>query len=161
MRMPVRRGIPRCAALVLVAAAGCGGAAKSTAPGAREPERTETPGAREKQQEQQPGEAGYGAPQYAQPPPADTARPALDDGAKAEPTLADAELALDRAATELSAANRDCALACKALASMRRSADRICELAGPGDPDGRCRQARERVRDAQTRVRGGCSDCEH
>lgn len=51
-----------------------------------------------------------------------------------------------------------CKTACRALASMRRSADRICELAGAEHE--RCSWARERVADATGRVqRAGCS-CE-
>lgn len=48
-----------------------------------------------------------------------------------------------------------CETACKALASMRRSADRICELAGSAHE--RCAWARSRVADASERVqRAGC-----
>ncbi len=43
-----------------------------------------------------------------------------------------------------------CSIACTALASMRRSADFLCRLAGP--EDGRCAQARARVESARARV---------
>ena len=49
-----------------------------------------------------------------------------------------------------------CDLACRALSSMRRSADRICAIAGDDDP--RCTHARARVEDASSRVaRASCA----
>jgi hypothetical protein len=53
-------------------------------------------------------------------------------------------------------ANR-CENACDALASMGRSAERICQLAGPGE---RCDTAKSRVASATTRVTAQCSECE-
>ena len=50
-----------------------------------------------------------------------------------------------------------CENACDALASMSRSADRICQLAGPG---ARCDAAKARVSSATTRVTAQCSECE-
>lgn len=46
-----------------------------------------------------------------------------------------------------------CENACDALASMGRSANRICELAGPGD---RCEAAKSRVASASARVNAKC-----
>ncbi len=51
-----------------------------------------------------------------------------------------------------------CSIACRALASMRRAADHLCELAGEGDT--RCSDARARVGRASDRVRGSCASCE-
>jgi hypothetical protein len=48
-----------------------------------------------------------------------------------------------------------CGVACPALASMERAADRICAL----DPGPRCAQARAKVRDATRRVQQACGDC--
>jgi len=49
-----------------------------------------------------------------------------------------------------------CETACKALASMKRSQERICELAGDSHP--RCEWAKQRVADASERVeQAGCS----
>ena len=49
-----------------------------------------------------------------------------------------------------------CDLACNALSSMRRSADRICSIAGESNP--RCARARARVEDANGRVsRASCA----
>ncbi len=48
-----------------------------------------------------------------------------------------------------------CAVACPALASMERAADRICAL----DPGPRCASARAKVRDAAQRVEQACGPC--
>ena len=50
-----------------------------------------------------------------------------------------------------------CAIACRALASMVSSADHLCKLTGEGD--GRCDDARGRVRGAGARVRSVCPGC--
>lgn len=50
-----------------------------------------------------------------------------------------------------------CSRACRALASMERSADRLCELAGDGD--GRCRSAKQRVEAARDLVTRSCPAC--
>lgn len=50
-----------------------------------------------------------------------------------------------------------CAVACRALASMVSSADHLCKLTGEGD--GRCDDARGRVRGASARVRSVCPSC--
>jgi hypothetical protein len=50
-----------------------------------------------------------------------------------------------------------CAIACKALGSMATSADRLCRLAG--ENDGRCDDARARVRGATARVKAACPTC--
>lgn len=50
-----------------------------------------------------------------------------------------------------------CALACRALASMARSAERLCALTG--DEDGRCHRAERRVAHASTRVKSACVAC--
>lgn len=68
------------------------------------------------------------------------------------PKKADAEEA-SQGAVE----NEGCATACKALASMRRSADHLCNMTGEGD--GRCEDARGRVRGAAARVRSVCPTC--
>lgn len=49
----------------------------------------------------------------------------------------------------------DCAVACRALASMIRSADRICEI-DPGPP---CAEARAKVEAARQKVLAACPDC--
>lgn len=49
----------------------------------------------------------------------------------------------------------DCAIACKAYASIRRAADKICGL----EPGPRCNDARSKADDAQRRVQAACPDC--
>lgn len=49
----------------------------------------------------------------------------------------------------------DCVVACRALASIRRAADRICAL----DPDARCTAARAKADEATERVRRACPQC--
>ena len=51
-----------------------------------------------------------------------------------------------------------CAMACRALGSMRRAADHICDLAGSSDP--RCGNAEARVSAAEERVNAGCPACD-
>jgi hypothetical protein len=50
-----------------------------------------------------------------------------------------------------------CDVVCRALASIRRSADRLCELST--DDPGRCKDARARVTKAEDRARGACPTC--
>jgi hypothetical protein len=59
-------------------------------------------------------------------------------------------------ATGLDTAQR-CAIACKALASMKRAAARVCEISG--DDDERCENLRERVEKARQRVSARCPQC--
>ena len=49
----------------------------------------------------------------------------------------------------------DCSAACRALASIRRAADKICALE-PGD---RCTAAHAKAEDATRRVRDACPEC--
>lgn len=76
------------------------------------------------------------------------------DAAGAEPLTAPQPGAL-RADTPANAREDSCQTACGALGSMRRAADRICELA-PGD---RCDSAAARLGDAEKRVESACPGC--
>jgi hypothetical protein len=49
----------------------------------------------------------------------------------------------------------DCNLACRALASIRRAAERICAL----EPGPRCDAARAKATDATRRVQEACPEC--
>jgi hypothetical protein len=74
------------------------------------------------------------------------------------PKLADRDAAKDEArAGGLAASGDPCAVACRALASMVSSAEHLCHLAGEGD--GRCDDARARVRGASARVKSSCPGC--
>ena len=70
---------------------------------------------------------------------------------KEDLTTLEKNLAAEHAALSTS----DCATACKALASIRRAAEKICAL----DPDERCTAARAKAQDATKRVRDACPDC--
>jgi len=59
------------------------------------------------------------------------------------------------AAEHAALSTTDCAAACRALASIRRAADKICAL----DPTARCTAARAKAEDATRRVRDACPDC--
>ena len=50
-----------------------------------------------------------------------------------------------------------CTRACRALGSMQRAANRLCELTG--EDDSRCERVRERVDEARTTVRASCPRC--
>jgi MYXO-CTERM domain-containing protein len=50
---------------------------------------------------------------------------------------------------------QDCVTACKAYASIRRAADKICGL----EPGPRCADAQAKADDAQRRVQAACPDC--
>ena len=151
------------AALVLGALAnpGC-----QAAPPAAGPPRTEPGASPPNPQQQQYGEHPSGGgtqpaptqPGYAQPPP--------DPGAHPERILEESSLTLegalqllDQRGLELSATGVDCSTACRALASMRRARDRICELSGGEDRDGRCATATTRHQQARERVRQRCEGC--
>src|SRR5689334_15517917 len=79
-------------------------------------------------------------------------RAAAQDGGAPDPVAA-IEVEIDRAAAHLS--GEGCPIACTALVSMQRAADRLCAL----DPGPRCAAARGRVREATRRVREECPSC--
>jgi hypothetical protein len=60
---------------------------------------------------------------------------------------------VDRFAGE--AQGQDCAVACRAVDSMRSATERICEI-DPGDP---CARARDTLRKSAARVRTACPEC--
>ncbi|MEZ4225010.1 MAG: hypothetical protein R3B13_28915 [Polyangiaceae bacterium] len=139
----------RCGWMLLVLmVGGCGGAAPAapaSAPGGGEPGGD----APENQQYVTPSE-----PTYAQPPPGHPGGYGYPQGAKDD--LQSNWGSFEAAASELSQAGNDCRLACKALASMRRSAARICELTEDADSDS-CERARRRLREAEERVEKSCT----
>ena len=89
------------------------------------------------------------APESAPAPPSDD-----EDQQDAPAPMAQAA---EETASGTPAGSDPCAVACRALASMRRATDHLCGLAG--EQDGRCASARERVRGADERVRASCPRC--
>ncbi|MBI2389242.1 MAG: hypothetical protein HYV09_06465 [Deltaproteobacteria bacterium] len=74
--------------------------------------------------------------------------------------MADALAELAAAEQQL-AASPPCVTMCKALESMKRAADRVCDLAKDGPPSDqrRCDDARAKLEEATARVRAACPDC--
>ncbi|MFO0568681.1 MAG: hypothetical protein U0263_23670 [Polyangiaceae bacterium] len=138
-----------------LALGGCGAGAKTSAPGPATPESSAEPasmgspaggaeGGDDGQAEKRPEQAPTGGLDYAEPP----AR-----------SISDAEALFDSDSAELASAlstQKDCTLAKKALESMKRSADRICDLNGGDDPAGRCARAKQRLETAREQVRRSC-----
>lgn len=127
--------------------------------------------------------AGASAPDAAAPPRESkaseaTATPTPQEEADPVVALAEAEGALDRALAAsrrveqegkpgapkkeepLAGGGDACAVACRALASMRRSAERLCGLATGAPAEAmRCDDARTRVTRAEGRVKQRCPAC--
>lgn len=82
-----------------------------------------------------------------------TSAEAPDAGEDAETLARAIETSFARLGDQL--ATHACDEACRALASMRRAADRICDL----EPGERCAGARARCEDASRRVREACPEC--
>jgi hypothetical protein len=87
------------------------------------------------------------------PPPAGAGEAPAAAPLPAAPAPADDETAQ----AEARDAGGGCALACRALASMRRAAEHVCRAAGAGDA--RCDRALQRVDGADRRVREACEAC--
>ena len=73
------------------------------------------------------------------------------------PTTSPAEAPAGTAAPDRASTVDPCATACRALASMSRSVEHVCDLAGEGDEQ--CANARARVGRANDRVRAQCPAC--
>ncbi len=138
------------------AAAGCGGSSRpgsapSSAPAteASEPGGADSDDKGAREYQQQPGYAPGGG--FAQPP-AQPGGSAMD----VAPSLQSALDSFEAAATRLNQAGADCRLACKALGSMRRSTQRICQLSDSEDSE-HCQRAKRRLQDAEKRVESSCT----
>ncbi|MCU0681047.1 MAG: hypothetical protein MUF34_02080 [Polyangiaceae bacterium] len=83
------------------------------------------------------------------PPPAEPASP------NANPLWVEFE----RVDRELALSTGDCATACRALASLERAANRVCEGSAQLGEAARCGDAMRRLRDARGRVRSACTRC--
>ena len=93
------------------------------------------------------------APDYARPPPAPgAADPHGFGGARVR--LAEARRDFDIATSE-----RDCARACRALESMERAKEQVCELAHSPDERRECATAGEQVDKARAKVQSACGGC--
>ncbi len=168
----------------LVAAAAwlgaCGGSSKSgSAPPPQTPQASPAP-QHEVTIQSTPAGKSAGQSTYAEPPPArapsDTgaaeaaappaAAPAPEPGQG--PSMPDARARYSRANVQLSEARRqldvatgqrDCANACRALDSMERAAQQVCELARSADEKRTCKSAEDQVGAARDRVHSVCGNC--
>jgi hypothetical protein len=98
----------------------------------------------------QPSQPPAGAPPATMAPPAENAAGSGRDAARSE---------FARAQSDLEAASTDCVAACRALASMERAAQHLCDLAGDPDDQNRCNDARRKVVAARERIRSACGTC--
>jgi hypothetical protein len=104
------------------------------------------------QRTQQPASAGY-----ASPPPMPTGKqPTSSEASPGRERADSAWFELQQARGELDATTGDCALACKALASMDRATSHVC---GVAPEDAHCGNARETLKTARRRVRAECMAC--
>jgi hypothetical protein len=60
---------------------------------------------------------------------------------------------------DIAASDRDCARACRALESMERAAQQVCELARSAEERGECASATAQVEKARDRVNSACGSC--
>jgi MYXO-CTERM domain-containing protein len=82
------------------------------------------------------------------------AEPASAQTPEAQATVTSMMGELDAAIAALDI--NDCNAACEAIASMKRAAERICDL----EPGPRCDTARAKVEEARKKVRAACPTCE-
>jgi hypothetical protein len=68
-------------------------------------------------------------------------------------------LAEARRELEIAANERDCARACRALESMERAAQQVCELARSADERRECTSAGDQVDKARSKVQSVCGAC--
>jgi len=71
-----------------------------------------------------------------------------------------AQASFDEASAAFTAAGNDCAQLCKALGSMTRATERLCELAKENGDDKRCNDATTKLDSARTKVKSSCGACE-
>lgn len=75
--------------------------------------------------------------------------------------ITQAKLELRQAEIELSQGQIECASACKALASMERATQHLCDLAASADDRRACDDARQKLVSSRERVRSTCGECVH
>ena len=137
----------------------CGGAA-SMPPASPAPAQEVPAGAPDAPSTNAVSPPGYPAqPQPPPPPPSQPAAPAPGDAADVSRRREAARAELGQAQQDLEAAASDCSTACRALASMERATQHLCELVVEPDDRGRCDDARQRLHKARERIRSACGAC--
>jgi hypothetical protein len=96
-------------------------------------------------------------PPAAAPAPVTVAVPSAARGGSGGAGFARSEL--DLAEAQLKSSAGDCATACRALGSMERATAHLCALAGTGDDQRSCQDARSKVLAGRDKVRSSCGDC--
>ena len=119
-----------------------GGAAKSTTPA--DQDRARPQNAPPSQPQPPPPSTPGGTREYAQPPQA------------TPQALGDPWLEFQSAQAQLEATTSDCAVACKALASIDRATGHVCAMTSASD---HCTSARETLKSARRKVRAECTAC--
>jgi len=71
-----------------------------------------------------------------------------------------AQASFDEANNAFTAAGSDCAQLCKALGSMTRATERLCELSKESGDDKKCTDATSRLETARAKVKSTCGGCE-
>jgi hypothetical protein len=73
-----------------------------------------------------------------------------------------AQISFDDSVKAFEASGGQCASMCKALASMERAADHLCDLTKDGGADDkkRCDDAQAKVVNARERIKSSCGACE-
>jgi hypothetical protein len=137
----------RSIAIALLLGVGCGGASKSggaSSPPAPSPSTSATP-------------TDDASSKVIESDSADEAKPGAEGAMLTAPA---AQRAFDTASAAIEAAGGSCETMCKALASMQRAADRLCEIAASDVGESkRCEDARARVESARKKVTTQCGGC--
>lgn len=146
-------GLRGCALLALLVCS-CGGAPveRPAASPANQP--TGAEGAAGARPDSAPGQAADSAADMSPMSPTAEAPATAEASGRAA-----ARVELARAEAALAAAQGDCAVACRALASMQRATDHLCALVEDSDDGRRCEDARKRLLAARNRVRSSCGEC--
>jgi len=165
-----------CSALAYLSA--CAGGARSTTPAQQPataaPSANDAAESRATQKSAAPpagaSAAEMAAPraEFSAPPAAAPAPPSPDIARKEAPGAADphspsagARMRLSQARREfeIATSERDCARACRALESMERAAQQVCELARSPEERRECTSAGEQVDKARSKVQSSCGGC--
>jgi hypothetical protein len=81
-----------------------------------------------------------------------------DSDDKLDP-FSEAQYELEDASGAFTAAAGDCVKLCKALGSMTRATERLCELAKGSSDEQRCTEAQSKLEDARAKVNASCGGC--
>ena len=172
--------LARTACLTLVCLSACAGSKRSAAPAAQRPAQAAAPDRAADDAAERESGYGYGQePAPAERPSAgEMANPRTEAAppraAAPAPPFAEAPGATDphspagharvrlaeaRRELEIATSERDCARACRALESMERAAQQVCELARSPEERSECTSATQQVDKARGKVQNACGEC--